>query len=744
MTSKVEWLEQNELLGQGFKNAIELTEELEEELAEHISLSEELAILKEQEKSWQNHRFEMVVIGEFSTGKSTFINALLGKNVLPSKVTPTTATINFIRHINDGPKKEVAVVNYNDGRIEEVAFDQLDEYVTEMSKNVEVSTEIHHVDLFIDSPYLQDGVIIVDTPGLQALHEEHEKITKRQIKQSHASIFLLNMEQLGKKTEFELLRDVKSSIDRIFFIGNRLDSIPVNEIQEVVDSFEDHLMNNDYQEISREQARLYPVSALQALKARDHTVKTKHWNEMTSDELLRESRFTEFENQLEEYLFDGEKAQDALDAPRNAISKHYERIIHRLEEFQTVLSGTVDVEALEEEQDQLNQAIELRKLQLEEKVRRIENLFDDAVLDNQKWFEEKFNYIEQDLEKTIQDAESVEELQNDIQYEWANFYRRYDDIVEDSIEELIGNLNYVFNQEIESLEILELKASEISMDVSQKELSITQVSSGSVASNIKERVHEEFKEAEEELTQNAKVLKQVENKSREIARKERQIERQQMSDEQESRFQREFLNNVPQMKKELRVVKKRWLLPDKKELMDVENDQYLELYHNLRQTNREQQKARIESESVLDELEDEKNELETDLMISSRDEIRERKREIRQQKQERILEEMTLENKRKKRELDKERRRLKRQIENELIMHKREYRQLLRSMDTLKVAKLRIAQYVEEADQELEKQQQYLKERAQLLKHSQTEQEKVTEIINDIQTKMIIEQANLY
>lgn len=315
---------------------------------------------------------------------------------MPSKVTPTTATINFIRHINDGPQKEVAVVNYNDGRIEEVVFDQLDEYVTEMSKNVEVSTEIHHVDLFIDSPYLEDGVIIVDTPGLQALHEEHEKITKRQIKQSHASIFLLNMEQLGKKTEFELLRDVKSSIDRIFFIGNRLDSIPVNEIQEVVDSFEDHLMNNDYQEISREQARLYPVSALQALKARDHTVKTKHWNEMTNDELLQESRFTEFENQLEEYLFDGEKAQDALDAPRNAISKHYERIIQRLEEFQTVLSGTVDIEALEEEQERLNQAIELRKLQLEEKVRRIENLFDDAVLDNQKWFEEKFNHIEQD------------------------------------------------------------------------------------------------------------------------------------------------------------------------------------------------------------------------------------------------------------------------------------------------------------------------------------------------------------
>lgn len=55
----------NELLGQGFKNAIKLTEELGQELAEHISLSEELAILKEQEKVGKIIVLKLLLLANF-------------------------------------------------------------------------------------------------------------------------------------------------------------------------------------------------------------------------------------------------------------------------------------------------------------------------------------------------------------------------------------------------------------------------------------------------------------------------------------------------------------------------------------------------------------------------------------------------------------------------------------------------------------------------------------------------------
>ena len=51
-----------------------------------------------------------------------------------------------------------------------------------MSEEHNVVEEISHVDIFVDSKYLTEGVVIVDTPGLQALHPEHERITKKQIK----------------------------------------------------------------------------------------------------------------------------------------------------------------------------------------------------------------------------------------------------------------------------------------------------------------------------------------------------------------------------------------------------------------------------------------------------------------------------------------------------------------------------------------------------------------------------------
>ena len=59
----------------------------------------------------ERETMNLLIVGEFSRGKSTFINALLQSPVLPSKVNPTTATINLIK---GGEKKEM-LINYRDG-----------------------------------------------------------------------------------------------------------------------------------------------------------------------------------------------------------------------------------------------------------------------------------------------------------------------------------------------------------------------------------------------------------------------------------------------------------------------------------------------------------------------------------------------------------------------------------------------------------------------------------------------------
>lgn len=747
MTSRLDWTQQNKEVAQAFHIALQLSNELNEELSDHLDIQEEIEILKDKQKSWEEHRFEIVVIGEFSTGKSTFINALLQKAILPSKVTPTTATINFIRHLEEGPGYEVAVVNYMDGRAEEVSFAHLDDYVTEMSQQIEVATEVRHVDLFIDSPYLEDGVVIVDTPGLQALHAEHEKITKQQIKRSHASIFLSNMEQMGKQTEFELLRDVRNSIERIFFIGNRLDGIPHNEVDEVMDSFEHHLRHNEYCKLPEGPIPLFPVSALQALKARDKSVQTKHWNEFSSEQLLEMSRFEDFENRLEEYLFGGDKAKDTLQVPKIALVSHYNRLIDRLSKVKQALDGEVDLEGMREEQTLIEREIELRKLQLKEKTRRIEGVFEDNINENITWFNKQFEIIERELEMTIDNSEMLEELQYEIQDEWGNFYSRYEELTEQGIEELISSLNTAFRSEIQKDEFkLSIEKKELEEHRNEEqavEIKLSQLEAAAGTEEIRGKVDAELSWEIEELKKEEEMFYKYEQQQRKLQRKEQQIEMQAEMDAEEIRFQQMVLNSTPQMKKEYRVVGRKMLLWEKKEMVDVDNDEYKERLHRLQSKRKEIRMERLKKESERMDLSDDLIEVQSQTSIESREDLRERKRSLRVQKQEKLLEEMKAQSKKSERELNREKRRVKRQIESELMNHKRSYRQLLRNLDALNLAKLRIEQYVAQADEELQKKKLHLQERTQLIQRSEEEQLRVSEIIERYQLKMAEEHIQI-
>jgi len=175
--TRQQFIEKKQDLQARFNTAIALGNEIEANYRDVLSVQPLIDNLQVLRQNWEQERFEIVVVGEFSTGKSTFINALLQREILPSKVTPTTATVNFIRHLSELPNhtgEPVAKVVYKDGKEIEVPYLELPDYVTEMSKKLKVSEQIHHVDLYVESPYLENGVVLVDTPGLQALNPEHE------------------------------------------------------------------------------------------------------------------------------------------------------------------------------------------------------------------------------------------------------------------------------------------------------------------------------------------------------------------------------------------------------------------------------------------------------------------------------------------------------------------------------------------------------------------------------------------
>lgn len=82
------------------ENKQKITDCLDEAIAfmDELGYSDRKNALQKQKEDLETGEFTIVVVGEFSAGKSTFLNALMGKKLLPSFTSETTATINFLRH----------------------------------------------------------------------------------------------------------------------------------------------------------------------------------------------------------------------------------------------------------------------------------------------------------------------------------------------------------------------------------------------------------------------------------------------------------------------------------------------------------------------------------------------------------------------------------------------------------------------------------------------------------------------
>jgi small GTP-binding protein len=405
-------------------------QQVTDRLAAHLDVHQDVKALQQLKSNLTQGRFEIVVVGEFSTGKSTFINALIGRKVLPSKAQPTTATINYIRHAKENPHgTEEAIVFFEKGHSERVPFQQLEQYVTEMSTLFSVVEEISHVDLYVDSPYLEDGVVIVDTPGMQSLHKKHDEITRKQIAVSNASIFLFNINHAATRTEFMFISEIQKSLDRIFFVANRCDEVDISEqsVESVVASIEGKLQHNDYFKVKSGYANVYPISAAKALYQRIGGELA------TEKEHVDASRYGQFEEKLWTYLTQGEKALEMLVQPLQRMSLFYEKLLNGLEEKMQLLRGELNVGELRDSIERLQQQIETRRLALSDEKERL-HLELRALKDRfRSDFETEVQAVTDDLkrESHIQHIDDYEEFREQI---LSHIRTAYTDCVEQASE----------------------------------------------------------------------------------------------------------------------------------------------------------------------------------------------------------------------------------------------------------------------------------------------------------------------
>lgn len=232
----------------------------------HQSIFRELECLLDELKK---DVFTVVVIGEFSRGKSTFINALLGKSLLPMDVLPETATINAIVY---GEKPAVTVVRRN-GTKEKIK-ENIDCLKQFSAQNKLLDTaDVQYIRIEHQSEFLKQRIMLVDTPGVSDMDDHRAEITYGFIPQADVVIFMLDATSPLKKTEKEFVekRLLTQGINNIIFVANKYDNIDEEEVTktEFLGQMERRLniafkVNRNEMELRR--IELFPLSSTMALK----------------------------------------------------------------------------------------------------------------------------------------------------------------------------------------------------------------------------------------------------------------------------------------------------------------------------------------------------------------------------------------------------------------------------------------------------------------------------------------------
>ncbi|HZA92351.1 MAG TPA: dynamin family protein [Gemmatimonadales bacterium] len=302
--------------------------------------------------------FLLVIAGEFNSGKSSFINALLGERVLPEGVTPTTDRINILRH---GPA---------------VSENLLEAYLLERTHPAEVLREIN----------------IVDTPGTNAIIRRHEELTRDFVPRSDLVLFVTSADRPFTESERAFLEQIREWGKKIVFIVNKVDILArPEERDQVLRYVEDNAAG-----LLGETPELFAVSARQALEARaDEDGKNQ-------DELWQRSGFGAVEDYLLKTLDQQERVRLKLLNPLNVglrlASKYKDATFERLKLL------AQDVEAIQNIDQQLALFHQEMLRDFEPRLSRLDVLLGDMERRGMRFFEET---IRIGRIKSLMDSEGV-------------------------------------------------------------------------------------------------------------------------------------------------------------------------------------------------------------------------------------------------------------------------------------------------------------------------------------------------
>lgn len=200
---------------ESLNRVIEIAESLEQK-----SIAERLPAIEERA---QNPSAQLILplIGEFSAGKTSLINALTDSKVLEIASLPTTATL---YQIIFGAPENKAVALSAEGEEVELQLDAL--------KNDELK-KYPTVTLFDTSTKVPKDIIFVDTPGLSSPDPKHREVLTSILPQVDAILLTVDANQAVTRSLIDFVKSMRLAEKPIYLILNKIDTKSASELQDL-------------------------------------------------------------------------------------------------------------------------------------------------------------------------------------------------------------------------------------------------------------------------------------------------------------------------------------------------------------------------------------------------------------------------------------------------------------------------------------------------------------------------------
>lgn len=184
-------------------------------------------------RRWQEHRLRVLVAGEAKRGKSTLVNALLGRPALPTGVIPVTAVATTVVAADPGTGEGVEGA-FLDGHTEAVPLAGLAAFVTE-DGNPDNRRAVREVTVRVAGTWLTGlPVEVVDAPGVGSVHAHNTEQAQAALATLDAVVVVLSVDPPISAAELDLLRAVTAQSVATFVVANKADRHTPAEVAQSV------------------------------------------------------------------------------------------------------------------------------------------------------------------------------------------------------------------------------------------------------------------------------------------------------------------------------------------------------------------------------------------------------------------------------------------------------------------------------------------------------------------------------